>query len=114
MIKKDQCIPGNIVVVNQKKSKWNEDLGTENNGLISYDWTPSGAFCIGDTMHEVQPGTELEILAKPKRVANSGVHVKFKIVGTDKIFAAWWICFTHKTDMATLRSDELNATPTSL
>lgn len=99
MIKKPDCIAGTMVIVNNKKSKWNEDLGSRHNGLISYDWTPSGAFRIGDDIHEINPGTEIEILEKPKRVTNSGVHVKFKIPGEDRIFTAWWICFLHKVDV---------------
>jgi hypothetical protein len=98
MIKKADCLPGTFVTVNEKKTKWNEELGSQHNGLVCYDWTPQGTFAIGDTMHEIPPGTQIEILSKPKRVANSGVHVKFKISGQEKLFAAWWICFLHKTD----------------
>ena len=99
MIKKSDCNIGVISIINEKKTKWNEELGAQNNGLVSYDWTPTGTFCIGDDVREIVPGTEIEILSKPKKVLNSGVHVKFKITGEDKIFAAWWICFLHKVDI---------------
>ena len=97
-IKKAECLPGTTVVVNEKKSKWNEELGTKHNGLLAHDWNPAGNLMIGDQIHEILPGKEIEILAKPRKVQNSGVHVKFKIAGEDKIFTSWWICFLNKVD----------------
>jgi len=99
MIKKEECIPGTIVIINSKKSKWNEDLGSRHNGLLGFDWTSKGSVSVGDSLTEVLPGTEIEILSKPKRVGETGVQVKFKVVGEERLLAAWWICVLHKVDI---------------
>ena len=98
-INKADCLPLIIVTVNEKKTKWNEELGAKNNGLMAHNWSPTGGWMIGDEVHEILPGTSIEILSKPKRIANYGVCVKFKIVGNEKLFTSWWICFLYKVDL---------------
>ena len=98
MIKKPDCLPGTLAIINEKKTKWNEEMGTQHNGLTCFDWDPKGSVSVDDPLHEILPGTLIEILSKPKRVGQTGVQVKFKIMGEEKLYAAWWICFLHKVD----------------
>ena len=97
MIEKFQCTEGKMVIVNNKVSKWNVDLGAKNNGLAAFEFKKSG-WGMGDQTYEIPVGTELEILGKPKRIPESGVQIQFKIEGESIIFAAWWIVFKHKVD----------------
>lgn len=97
MITKEQCIPGTRCIVNHKRTKWNEDIGAHQNGLVCFLFDNRGV-TLGDEM-ELLPGSVIEILSSPKRVAESGVQVKFKIEGSEKIMAAWWICIKSKIDI---------------
>lgn len=99
MITKEECIPGVIVTVNSKKSKTNSELGARNGGLTCFKWSPSGSFSIGDPMFEMFPGTKIEILSPAKKIGTCGVQVKFKVVGDNNVFSAWWCAFKPKVDL---------------
>jgi hypothetical protein len=104
MITKEQCIPGTKCIVNQKKTRWNEDIGTIQNGLVCHIFERDGV-TIGNEK-ELIPGSFIEIIAPPRRIGESGVQVRFKIEGSDTIMAAWWICFKPKVDI--INSSQLN------
>lgn len=97
MIKKEQCVPGTRCIINQKKTKWNEDMGTTQNGLVCHVFDKSGVLMSSE--RELLPGTCIEIIAPPKRIGESGVQVRFKFDGNDTLMAAWWVSFKHKVDI---------------
>jgi hypothetical protein len=99
MVNREQCIPGLKVIVNDKIIKWNTSMGTEKNGLMCFQPHSSGGHMIGDPEFEILPGTELELLSKVKRFGVGGIQVRFKIIGSDQILSAWWICFKHKINI---------------
>ena len=96
-MKKTECLPGTHVIVNEKVSKWNVSTGATKNGLVAFLFNPKGTR-FGDEI-EIQPGTKLELLSKPKRFNANGNQVKFKIDGDDRVFSAWWCCIMHKVDI---------------
>jgi hypothetical protein len=99
MIKKENCLPGNQVTVNNKTLKWDSALGTTNNGLVGFPFNPDGVLKIGSEF-EIPIGTKLVILSTPKRFNGSGNQVKFKLEEDPKgvIYSSWWTCFKHKVD----------------
>lgn len=97
MITKEQCIPGTKCIVNQKRTKWNEGIGSCHNGLICFLFDNRGV-TLGDEL-ELLPGSIIEILSTPQRTYESGVQVKFKIEGTETVMAAWWTCIKPKVDI---------------
>lgn len=92
MITKEKCVPGTVVIVNDRPLKWN--LGCNDNGLSCFPDTDSWKFI------EMLPGVGLEILKGPhKSKQGGGVQVHFRIVGDDTlVFGAHWVCFKHKVD----------------
>ena len=98
MIKKEQCVPGTIVKVNKKHTKWNSSvqLGVTNPEVLFA--FPHNSYELGDTSLGILPGNNLEILSKPKR-SEAGTIVTFKILSTGAIASTWWICIMHKVDI---------------
>ena len=98
-LNKENCIPGTRAVVNDKKSKWNEDIGATKNGLVCF---PFAKDSINGTLMgqegELIPGTQITILSKPKRFNENGNQVKFTIDGDTTVYSAWWICIKAKVD----------------
>ena len=99
MVEKEQCSKDVEVIVNDKKTKWNLEMGCENNGLMSFSFKKSG-FMLSDKSYEIPPFTYLILQGKPKRVGESGVQILYKIKGDDDtIYASWWINFKHNVDL---------------
>jgi hypothetical protein len=96
MITKSDCQLGVKAIINNKVTKWNQELGTSYNGLVCHIFNKDGVK-MGQEK-ELAPNTVIEILSGPKRFNSNGNQVKFKIEGSDVIMAAWWICFKHKVD----------------
>lgn len=113
MISKEQCIPGNIVVVNNKNTK-------DNLAMINYERSmgkPTTPFLLelGLQAHlmpstkiecisyypstTIKPTTQLEILSKPKKDQCGAAHVQYKIVGKDQVYATFYTVFKYKVDM---------------
>ncbi len=97
MITKENCNLNVRVVVNDKATKWNSNMGTSQNGLVCFVFKHDGVI-MSDEL-EVIPGTKLTILSKPKRFNESGNQVKFKIDGSEIVYSAWWVAFKHKVDL---------------
>ena len=97
MIDKEQCLPGVRVIVNEKKTKWNEFLNIIHNGLICFPFSEQGTLPGNEI--ELIPGTEIEIISKPKRFNDNGNQVKFKIINNDNILSTWWVSFKHKVNI---------------
>lgn len=97
MITKEQCTPGTKCIINQKRTKYNEQIGAQQNGLICFQFDKHGV--IPGNEIELLPGSIIEIISSPKRVGESGVQLKFKVEGNDTIMAAWWICIKSKADI---------------
>lgn len=97
MIEKNQCIENTEVIVNDKLTKWNVELGTKNNGLICFPFNKEGTL-FGQEI-EISVGTKLTILSKPKKFNGNGNQVKFKIENNDTIWSSWWVCFKHKVNL---------------
>jgi len=97
MIEKHECLTGVTGVVNNRPSKWNQEMGAKNNGLVCFVFKQDG-FSVGDKEYEVPVGTNIEVVVKPKRIGESGVQVRFKVEGDETILAAWWVVFKHKID----------------
>lgn len=97
MITKEECLPGTRVIVNDKVSKTNKDLGATNNGIILHLFHVEGLHY--DTpVEEAEPGRVLTILSKPKKIGESGVQVKVDI-GDGNVYAAFWSAFKFKVNL---------------
>jgi hypothetical protein len=98
-IKKDNCIIGTKIIVNDKVTKWNENVtfSLNQNGLHAWKYNTSGHF-IGDTDLQIPINTTLEIVDKVKRRKN-GTSVLFKIQNEDTIYESFWCCIKPKTDL---------------
>ena len=98
MIEKEKYAKDVEVIINDKKTKWNQEAGCVNNGLLGFLFNKSG-FSICDKVYEFTPFTILILQGKPKRIGQSGVQILYKIKGEDDtIYASWWINFKHKVD----------------
>ena len=89
---KETCIPNTRAVVDYKESKWNKNVGAENNGLLCFLF---GSVDLGEEI-ELSPGTEITIQSKPKRFNDNGIQVKFTLDNDPSIYTAWWVCFKAK------------------
>jgi hypothetical protein len=89
---KDTCIPGTKAIVSDTRSKWNENTGAEDNGLLCFLFKTVE---IGSEI-ELSPGTEITIQSKPRRFNENGNQVKFTIDNDPNVYMAWWICFKAK------------------
>lgn len=96
MITREDCVPNQLVIVNNKVTKFNTLMGTTVNGMVAFPFKPEGVL-MGEEI-EIKPDTRITILSKPKEFNGNGNQVKFKLDGDDTIFSAWWICFKHKVD----------------
>jgi hypothetical protein len=98
MIKKEDCLPETLVIVNNKVTKWNLFMETSANGLVAFPFNINGVL-IGNEV-EIKPGTILYILSKPKKFNENGNQVKFRVKGDESntVYSSWWICFKHKVD----------------
>jgi len=98
MIKKEDCLPETLVIVNNKVTKWNLFMGTSSNGLVAFPFNINGVL-MGNEV-EIKPGTILSILSKPKKFNENGNQVKFRVKGdgSNTVYSSWWICFKHKVD----------------
>ena len=87
MIEKSICLPGNIFVVNDKKSVENSERleSVNGNGLFAYI---NGGYAHA----EIPIGTKIQII----KFNNS--EAIFKAEGDDKIYVAWWSYFRVKVD----------------
>lgn len=97
MITKEQCIVGTKCIINSKKSKNNQNLGSKQNGLMCH--VPENNGISIDTEKELAVGTLIEILSEPKPFGNSGIQIKFKVQDSNEIFASWWSPFKQKIDI---------------
>lgn len=97
MISKEQCTESTHVVINNKVTKWNSEMGTTNNGLVYFPFNKEGVL-IGEEK-ELSVGTKLIILSKPKRFNGNGNQVKFKLENDNTVLATWWVSFKHKVDL---------------
>ena len=94
MIEKSKCIPGQIVIVNNKITKWNVELGMTNNGLCSITDTMLGQ----TNTQELLPGTKLRIVNGPKR-RNYTTLIEYNVLGQSYNRFSYWISFKHKVDI---------------
>jgi hypothetical protein len=97
MITKEQCVSGVKVTINNKVTRWNQNMNTKNNGLICFEFSEYGVLPGNEI--EISPNTEIEILSKPKRFNENGNQVKFKYGNSETIMSAWWCNFKHKVDL---------------
>lgn len=95
MIKKEECIPGKLVTVNNKKL----EMGcfTKQNGLTCWEKYGHSPILSGGCK-EIIPGAELEILSPPKQKGSCKL-VRFKHIETGKELCAFWIEFKFKVDL---------------
>ena len=91
---KENCILGTRAVITDKKSKWNEETGAKDNGLICFKFNPEGTL-YGDEL-ELKPGSKITIQSKPRRFNDNGNQVKFTIDNDSAMYSAWWICIKSK------------------
>ena len=97
-IKKDNCIVGTKIIVNDKVTQWNDNVMSENqNGLHAWKYDKSG-HKIGDPECQIPPSTVLEITDKVKRRKN-GTSVLFKLQNEDTIYESYWCCIKPKTNL---------------
>ncbi len=99
MIKKEQCIIGTKVKINDKISRFNNGVGAKHNGLICMVFNKDGVLSFSGQEREVFPGVILTIQSKPKRFNGNGNQIKFTIEEDETLYSAWWICFKSKVDL---------------
>jgi hypothetical protein len=106
MISKQRCLPNTNLIINDKITKWNQEMGTAHNGLVCFPYSAKGCL-MGDEM-ELLPGTVITIIGGPRKYNENGNQVKFIINGDTskptKIMSAWWVSFKHKVDIVCLES----------